>query len=194
MSRAVFLDRDGVINNLVIRDGRAEPPLHVEDFELLPEVRKACAMLTSEGYLLVVATNQPDVGRGILDGRTLLEMHHVMCRLLPIRRVEVSCDPLESPESLLRKPNPGMLFRAAEDLGIDLSRSYMVGDSWSDVECGRRAGCQTFYIDRGRQTRLRPASDFHARDLLDAARQIVTMNQNPAIENSAWEPALSGQV
>src|SRR5882757_10067320 len=138
--RAVFLDRDGVINAAEVRDGKPYPPKDAGDFHLLPGVAEACHLLHEAGFLLVVATNQPDVGRGQQDASVVQSMHQVMCDLLPIDRVEVCYDAGDH-ASEFRKPGPGMLFRAAGELNIDLSKSYMVGDRWCDVDCGRAAGC-----------------------------------------------------
>ena len=89
MKRAVFLDRDGVINRPVVRDGKPYPPATVEEFELLPGVAEACAELKAAGFLLVVATNQPDVGRGTERREEVEAMNAQMCAALPLDRVEV---------------------------------------------------------------------------------------------------------
>jgi D-glycero-D-manno-heptose 1,7-bisphosphate phosphatase len=172
-TRAVFLDRDGVINAAEVRDGRPYPPKKSEEFRLLPGVREACNLLRNSGFLLVVATNQPDVGRGRQNQSEVEDMHRVMCEALPIDRVEVCYDAGEH-ASEFRKPQPGMLLRAAGELSIDLSRSYMVGDRWRDVDCGHAAGCRTIFIDYGYTECLRTQPDFRAGDLLTAARLIIS--------------------
>src|ERR1700744_1063633 len=93
MVRAVFLDRDGVINRTFVREGKPYPPRSLEEFVILDGVRDACQELKARGFSLVVATNQPDVGRGILARAVVEEMHAEMCRKLPIDRVEVCYDP-----------------------------------------------------------------------------------------------------
>src|SRR5436190_3543711 len=94
MSRpAVFLDRDGVINRALIRDGKPFAATSLAEFEILPGVPEACARLKAAGFLLVVATNQPDVGRGTLKQEAVEALHEVMCRALPIDRVEVCYHP-----------------------------------------------------------------------------------------------------
>ena len=172
--RAVFLDRDGVLNRAIVRDGRPFPPLRMEDFELLPGVVEACALLRDAGFLLIVATNQPDVGRGLAEQKAVEEIHARMRAMLPIDRVEVCYDPGGDPPSEFRKPRPGMLLRAAEALGIDLARSFMVGDRWRDIDCGHSAGCKTILVDRGYAEDLRQPPDFRASSLLEAARLIVS--------------------
>ncbi len=171
--RAVFLDRDGVINRPVVREGKPYPPGTVAEFELLPGVEEACARLKAAGWLLVVATNQPDVGRGTQRKEEVEEMHAVMCARLPIDRVEVSYDPGQGVPSDFRKPAPGMLLRAAREMEIDLAASWMVGDRWRDVDCGVAAGCRTIFIDYGYDEKLRARPDFTVGSLLEAADVVL---------------------
>jgi len=172
--RAVFLDRDGVINRASERDGLPYPPASLADFEILPEVPAACAKLKAADFLLVVATNQPDVGRGTLDQSVVESIHAHMMNVLPIDRVEVCFHSGKDPnECDCRKPKPGMLLRAARELGLGLAQSWMVGDRWRDVDCGRAAGCKTIFIDRGYAEELRQKPDFSACDLGEAADIIL---------------------
>ena len=176
LRRAVFLDRDGVINRALVRDGKPYPPSVPTDFEILPGVAEACSLLKAAGFLLVVATNQPDVGRGTIRRETVEAMHAALCRTLPLDRVEVSYDSgSEQPPSEFRKPRPGMLLRAARELGIDLARSFMVGDRWRDIDCGRAAGCTTFLVDYGYDEPLRQPPDYRVNSLLEAADQILRL-------------------
>jgi transaldolase len=167
--RAVFLDRDGVINDTVVRDGKPYPPENAAAFKIMPGVPEACGTLKDAGFLLVVATNQPDVGRGIQTESVVRQMHDAMCAELPIDRVEVCYD---AADGRRRKPEPGMLLDAASDLNIDLKQSFMVGDRWRDIDCGNAAGCTTVLIDRGYDESLRTQPAFRSLDLRDAARQI----------------------
>lgn len=170
----VFLDRDGVINRALTRDGKPYPPSSLSEFELLPEVAEACKKLKAAGFLLVVVTNQPDVGRGTLSQSTVEAIHAFMCRQLPIDRVEVCYHPGKGQSDCdCRKPRPGMLLRAARDLEIDLGRSWMVGDRWRDIDCGHAAGCRTIFIDYKYDEALRHAPDFRAGNLLAAAELIL---------------------
>ena len=170
LRRAVFLDRDGVINRALERGGAPYPPTNVAEFEILPGVPEACAKLKQAGFLLVVATNQPDVGRGTLPRSVVEEIHARLRAQLPIDRVEVcfhagrgasDCD--------CRKPKPGMLLRAARELGIDPAQSWMIGDRWRDIDCGHAAGCRTVFIDYGYAEALRQKPDFSAGNLAAAA-------------------------
>lgn len=173
-ARAVFLDRDGVINRPLERDHKPFAPSSLAEFEILPEVPAACARLKTAGFLLVVATNQPDVGRGTLKKEIVEKIHaHLMARL-PVDRVEACFHPGQGVSDCdCRKPKPGMLLNAARALNIDLSQSWMVGDRWRDVDCGHAAGCRTIFIDRGYAEYLKRKPDFSARNLAEAADIIL---------------------
>ncbi len=175
MKRAVFLDRDGVINRPIVRDGKPFPPMRVEEFEMFPGVLEACTRLKDAGFLLVVATNQPDVGRGTLAREVVEAMHAKMSAALPLDRVEVCYDggAAHGQPSEFRKPAPGMLLHAARELGIDLTQSWMVGDRWRDVDCGAAAGCRTVFIDLGHAEELRAKPDFIVPDLPAAVDAIL---------------------
>jgi D-glycero-D-manno-heptose 1,7-bisphosphate phosphatase len=172
--RAVFLDRDGVVSRSVVRDGLPFAPTELKDFEILPEAPEACRRLKQAGYLLIVATNQPDVGRGTMKKEIVEAMHSEMCRQLPIDRVEVCYHPGRGQSNCdCRKPKPGLLLNAARELGIDLAQSWIVGDRWRDIDCGRAAGVRTIFIDRGYAESLKQIPDFRARDLAQAADIIL---------------------
>jgi D-glycero-D-manno-heptose 1,7-bisphosphate phosphatase len=179
LARAVFLDRDGVINRALEREAKPYPPRSLAEFEILPEVPAACAKLKAAGFLLIVVTNQPDVGRGTLKLKIVETIHAEMCRRLPIDRVEVCCHPGQgTSECDCRKPKPGMLLRAARELGIDLAQSWMVGDRWRDIDCGQAAGCRTIFIDHGYAEELRQKPHFSAGNLAEAADIILRESKN----------------
>lgn len=174
VQRAVFLDRDGVINRAVERDGKPYPPARLAELDILPGVPEALDRLKAAGYLLIVATNQPDVGRGTLAQPMVESMHASLCAQLPIDRVEVCYHPGRGLSDCdCRKPRPGMLIRAAREFGIDLARSWMVGDRWRDIDCGHSAGCRTIFIDRGYAEDLKQPPDLRVRSLSEAADAIL---------------------
>ncbi|HWD94466.1 MAG TPA: HAD family hydrolase [Verrucomicrobiae bacterium] len=174
LKRAVFLDRDGVVSRSIVRDGLPFAPTDLKDFEILPDAPEACRRLKQAGFLLIVATNQPDVGRGTMKKETVEAMHEKMCRELPIDRVEVCYHPGHGQSNCdCRKPKPGLLLNAARELEIDLAQSWMVGDRWRDIDCGHAAGCRTIFIDRGYTESLKQKPHFHARDLAQAADLIL---------------------
>lgn len=171
-ARAVFLDRDGVINEVVLREGKPYPPASVEALQILPGVPEALARLHEAGLKLVVVTNQPDVRTGTQRREVVEEMHARLTRELAIDDIRV-CYHVESDGCACRKPAPGMLQDAASALGLDLSRSFLVGDRWRDVGAGRAAGCRTFFIDRGYRESAAKDPDFVVSSLPEAAAIIL---------------------
>jgi D-glycero-D-manno-heptose 1,7-bisphosphate phosphatase len=172
--RAVFLDRDGVINEPKVIDGRPYPPSSIDEFIIIPGVEEACRRLKAAGFTLVVTTNQPDVGRGTLKQEVVESIHAHLCRALPVDRVEVCYHPGQGASDCdCRKPRPGMLVRAARELNIDLPASWMVGDRWRDIDCGHAAGCRTVFIDYGYDEPLKQMPDFRVKNLLEAAEAIL---------------------
>lgn len=143
---AVFLDRDGVIVVPHFRDGRSFAPRRLEDFEIYAEAAEDLAMLKAAGYQLVVVTNQPDVGNGLIPAAVVDTMHDRLRARLPIDAIKV-CMHGQAELCQCRKPSPRMIIEAAEELDIDLGRSVMVGDRASDVAAGAAAGCATIFID-----------------------------------------------
>jgi D-glycero-D-manno-heptose 1,7-bisphosphate phosphatase len=143
--RAVFLDRDGVLNRVVMRVGRPASPRSLEEVVLEPEASRAAAALREAGFLLFVVTNQPDLARGLLTAAVHTSI------VTRIREAVAPDDLMVCPHDdrhgcECRKPRPGMLMRLAERWGVDLASSYMVGDSWKDMEAGRAAGCRGILI------------------------------------------------
>jgi D-glycero-D-manno-heptose 1,7-bisphosphate phosphatase len=173
---AVFLDRDGTLNRPIIHNGKPYPPATVEEFTLFEGVAKSCARLKAAGFALIVATNQPDVGRGTQRQAEVEAIHSHLHRLIPaIDHIEVCYDvDCAAPPSPRRKPAPGMLFDAAQTLGLDLARSWMVGDRWRDIDCGHSAGCRTIFIDFGYDEKLRERPDFIVSNFPAAVGIILT--------------------
>jgi D-glycero-D-manno-heptose 1,7-bisphosphate phosphatase len=170
---AVFLDRDGVLNRSEVRDGKAYAPRRLEEFKLLPGVPKAVRALKEAGYLLIVATNQPDIGNGKVDPAIVAAMHERLRRLLPVDDIAM-CPHRQDENCPCRKPKAGMLTAAAQRFHIDLSRSFMVGDRWSDVVAGRTAGCYTVFVNRGYREDMQIAPDATVSSLPAAARLILS--------------------
>lgn len=144
--RAVFLDRDGVINRAIVRDGRPYPPATLKSFELLPGVKRTAQALRKAEFRIIVVTNQPDVSTGVQQLEVVESMHQYLLTEGICDAVKV-CYHIDEDNCNCRKPKPGMLFDAAHEWQLDLSKSYMVGDRWRDVVAGKAAGCYTFFID-----------------------------------------------
>ncbi len=172
---AVFLDRDGTLNVAVVRAGLPYPPGKLEEFTLLPGVEEGCRRLRDAGYVLVVVTNQPDVGRGEQIIENVESIHRRLLELLPIDRIEVCYDPGRGELSEFRKPRPGMILKAARELGLDLTRSWMVGDRWRDVDCGVNAGVRTVFIDYGYAEALRSRPTYSVADFPSAVEVILAV-------------------
>jgi len=172
--RAVFVDRDGTLNTQTVRDGKPYSPARLEDFTLFPGVPEACRAIKDAGFALVVATNQPDVGKGTLSREVVEAMHARLRALVPeIERIEVCYDTGLDGPSARRKPEPGMLLDAAAAMDIDLGRSWMIGDRWRDVNCGRRAGVRTVFIDFGYAEKLDLLPDYTAHSFTEAVAIVL---------------------
>jgi transaldolase len=177
---AVFLDRDGVLNRASIRDGTPHPPGSVAELEILPDVPEALDALRARGYSLIVVTNQPDVARGTVSRQTVVDINSHLQGKLKLDAV-LTCFHDNADNCDCRKPKPGLLFRAAQDLGIDLSSSFMVGDRALDVEAGRRAGCRTFFVDCNYTEAPPSRCDFRVSSLIEAANIILTTSDRAAV-------------
>lgn len=148
LKRAVFLDRDGVLNRAIVRDGKPFAPASPAEFEILPDAAACLAELKRLGFLLLVVTNQPEVARGTLAPAALEEMHAALRAQLPLDDI-LCCFHDDAAACECRKPRPGLLIEAARRYGIDLARSFLIGDRWRDIEAGAAAGCRTVWIDYG---------------------------------------------
>lgn len=152
--RAVFLDRDGVINQAIVREGKPFPPADLSELRILPGVPEALARLRAAGFRIVVVTNQPDVARGRQTREMVEHIHTALMTggahgaALPLDDIRV-CYHDDGDDCDCRKPAPEMLIAAARSMHLDLVASFMVGDRWRDIEAGRRAGCTTILIDYG---------------------------------------------
>ena len=174
---AVFLDRDGVLNRALVRDGLPYPPRDMAEVEILPGVSEALLALKAAGFILITVSNQPDVARGTLRRDTVDSINAYLAERMPMDRF-IMCYHDSGDGCACRKPKPGMLHEGAFEFNVDLSRSYMVGDRWRDVEAGKNAGCKTIFIDYGYDERQPESYDFVAGSLLEAAQIILSVEQD----------------
>jgi len=144
---AIFLDRDGVLNEAVMREGKPYPPARIEDFRIPDGTAAALAKLKQRDFLLLVVSNQPDVARGAQRREVVEQMASRLRAELPLDGV-LTCYHDDQDNCDCRKPRPGMMLDAAKKYGLNLSRSYMIGDRWRDIDAGAKAGCKTIWIDR----------------------------------------------
>lgn len=171
---AVFLDRDGVLSIPNVVNNKPYAARSVGDFRLYPDLIVPLQRLKQAGFLLVVVTNQPDIANGLNTQAEVEAMHAIMCKALPIDHVEV-CYHADRDDCSCRKPKPGMMLQAAERLGIDLSRSFMLGDQWRDIAAGDAAGCYTLLLDRGYDETLsvQPSTAVHS--IIQAVDEILAI-------------------
>lgn len=170
--QAVFLDRDGVLNETPPRAGAPRPPQSPAELALLPGVEEACASLRGAGWLLIVVTNQPEIARGTLSRESVEAVNQSLRERLHLDDVMV-CPHDDDDRCLCRKPGDGMLREAAVRWSVNLGASYMVGDRWRDVEAGRRAGCLTIHVERHYDERPPEAPDYIVSNLAGAAELIL---------------------
>ncbi|HXC47675.1 MAG TPA: HAD family hydrolase [Candidatus Sulfotelmatobacter sp.] len=171
--KAVFLDRDGVLNQVVLRNGKPYPPATAAELVLAPHAKAALGELRAQGFLLLVVTNQPDVAKGITTRTLVEEINRKLAAELPVDDIFV-CYHQDKDHCDCRKPKPGMILEGARKHNVDLAESFMVGDRWRDVESGQNAGCRTVFIDGGyeEQQPARPA-DVRVHSLKEAADWIL---------------------
>jgi D-glycero-D-manno-heptose 1,7-bisphosphate phosphatase len=172
----VFLDRDGVLDRVQIREGVAYPPASLAEVEILPGVAEATALLRAAGFVLLGITNQPDVSRGTQRRAVIEQINARLAAQLSLQAV-YTCYHDDADRCACRKPKPGLILRAAADYNIDVRRSFMIGDRWSDIAAGQAAGCKTFLLRRSYSQCERCSADFEAEDLLDAAHRILSADQ-----------------
>jgi D-sedoheptulose 7-phosphate isomerase len=177
LERAVFLDRDGVLNRSILRNGKSYPPASLAELEVTPGAKQALDSLKASGYKLLVVTNQPDVARGITTAETVEEINRHIASVLPVDDIFV-CTHTDEDRCECRKPKGGMLKDAAHRHNIDLAASFMIGDRWRDVEAGQNAGCRTILIDDGYKERepVRPP-DARVKSLPEAVDWILERSQ-----------------
>lgn len=169
---AVFLDRDGVLNEAVVRDGKPYPPASAAETRIVEGAPAALAKLKALGLLLIVVTNQPDVSRETQNIATVEAIHARLLRELPVDDF-ISCFHDDRDDCVCRKPKPGLIRMGAERHGVDPAISFMVGDRWRDIDAGRAAGCRTVWIDRGYRERGPSAPpDAHVASIGEAAEWI----------------------
>lgn len=170
--KAIFLDRDGVLNDTIVRMGKPRAPYSLEELRLFAGVEEATNRFKNAGYLLIIVTNQPDVARGWVDRSIVEAINHRIVQELRIDDLQV-CYHTEKDACLCRKPKPGMLLNARDRWNIDMTLSFMIGDRNSDIEAGQNAGCRTVLVGEGEESGGAFVPDYCASSLLEAAEQIL---------------------
>ncbi len=172
LTKTIFLDRDGVINQPHIIDGKSYAPHSIKDFTLIAGVEEALKELKAAGFLIFVVTNQPDVGKGICNQSDIEEIHDFLLNHLPIDDVFV-CYHTDEDQCDCRKPLPGLLNQAAQQYPVDFNNSFLVGDRWKDIEAGQYMGCITMFIDYGYAEKKPKHMDYTIQSLFEAKNIIL---------------------
>lgn len=171
--RAIFLDRDGVLNHAVVKNGKPYPPASVHELTVPEDAAHTLHALKATGFLLIGATNQPDVARGISTQASIEAINTKLMEILPLDEIRV-CYHDDKDQCHCRKPLAGLLTDAALQHGIDLKNSYMIGDRWKDIEAGQLAGCKTIWLKQHYQEKEpKQAADLIAANLTEAAAWIL---------------------
>lgn len=171
--RAVFLDRDGVLNCAMVKDGKPYPPASLAELQILPEAPDALAALRAAGFFLIGVTNQPDVARGTQRKEIVEAINAALLAALPLSEILV-CYHDDRDGCSCRKPQPGLLLQAATRYALALADSFLIGDRWRDMEAGRRAGCKTIFLEYDYDERRTESSpDYSVRSLREAAAWIL---------------------
>jgi len=155
MKKAVFLDRDGVVNRLIARNGEFFSPRQLSDLHIVEDAENCLRRLQRAGFLNIVVTNQPEIARGLLNRETLDAIHRRLRAMLALDGILV-CPHDDKDGCSCRKPKPGMLLAAADQWELDLAASFLIGDRGKDVAAGREAGCCTVLIDCPYNRDVRP--------------------------------------
>jgi D-glycero-D-manno-heptose 1,7-bisphosphate phosphatase len=164
-----------VLNRAFVRNGRPYPPKDLSELQILPQVPEALQMLKAVGFDLIVVTNQPDVARGTTKYEVVDAINNRLQTELSLDEV-VACFHDDGDDCDCRKPKPGMLLRMEKERGIDLRRSFLVGDRWRDIEAGIAAGCKTIFLDHGYSERNPAAqADYVCKTLFQAVAWIKAM-------------------
>jgi D-glycero-D-manno-heptose 1,7-bisphosphate phosphatase len=175
LQKTIFLDRDGVINQPQIINGKSYAPKTFKDFKLLSRVEEALFDLKKAGFWLFVVTNQPDVGKGIHQQSDIEAMHNFLLTHLPIDDI-FTCYHTDEDQCLCRKPLPGLLMQAQKIYPVDFQNSFMIGDRWKDIDAGRAVGCKTLFIDYGYNEKQPCNMDYKVKSLLEAKNIILGAN------------------
>lgn len=153
MNRAVFLDRDGIVNKAIVKDGKPYPPKDVNQIHFIKYFQNVMNRLKKEGFKVFVFTNQPDVARGTQTKEQVEKINNYIFKKLPIDKI-YCCYHDDKDNCECRKPKPGMILQAAKEFDIDLKKSWVIGDRSKDIEAGIAAGCKTIFVDYGYKEKL----------------------------------------
>jgi D-glycero-D-manno-heptose 1,7-bisphosphate phosphatase len=177
MNSGVFLDRDGVVNKIILKERRPYSPRELDQLEILEGVRDAVQIFQKLRFKVVVITNQPEISRGLITEDLTIEMHNKIREETGIESFYF-CRHDDFHDCECRKPKAGMLLKAAEELNLDFSQSYLVGDRWKDIHAGQKVGCKCYFIDN-HYDEPRPILPFHTVKSLYEAAILIRESRTP---------------
>tara|TARA_B100000530_G_C15725700_1_gene395741 strand:- start:72 stop:614 length:543 start_codon:yes stop_codon:yes gene_type:complete len=177
IKKAIFLDRDGVLVIPIFKNGRSYAPLELNDFKVFPDAKESIKKLKMLGFKIIVITNQPDIHDNILTKEIVDEMNLILKKKVDYDDIEVCYDKIAS--SPRRKPNPGMIYDSAQKWNINIKESYLIGDRFSDIEAGIKAGCKgNIFIDYNYTSETSPTKqDYSCSTLSEAANWIFEIEK-----------------
>jgi D-glycero-D-manno-heptose 1,7-bisphosphate phosphatase len=170
-NKAIFLDRDGVLNKAIIRNKKPYPPSCLSELEIIPGVYEGLQLLKHSGFKLIVISNQPDVSRGTLKIESVNEINNSIIEQLKIDEV-ICCFHDDIDNCDCRKPKTGMILEALKKWDIDLSLSYLIGDRWRDIETAKNIGVPSILINYDYDEK-KVSADFECSNLEEAANFIL---------------------
>ena len=174
--KAVFLDRDGVLNEVFVKNGKSYAPRTFSAFKLYPNIKKYCKKLKKKGYLLIIVTNQPDVASGLLEFKELKRMNSFLKQEINYDKIYISYS--TSDKSYFKKPNPGMLKKAQKEFNLDINNCYLIGDRWKDIEAAEKISCKAIFINRNYKEKKPNYQKTSVKSFAAAAKYILKKNEN----------------
>jgi len=175
-NKAIFLDRDGVINKIIMRNGKPSSPWKLKEFEILPDVKECLVAFKKMGFLNIIFTSQPDISRGFLQIEDLEKMHEIIDKTLLVDEIRF-CPHDDKDNCSCRKPKPGLILEAVQKWSIDLRESYVIGDTWKDIGAGKAVGCKTFLLRREYNKGFQKDYDFEVSNLKKTVEIIKKLNK-----------------
>ena len=172
MNKALFLDRDGILNEATERDGQFGSPRAFSDLELIEDAKHLVIAAKKLNYLTVVITNQPDLGRKKMDAAELEKMHDLLRKEFLIDGIEICISGVDS--DYRRKPNPGMLLDAARKHRISLKDSFFLGDGQKDIIAGRKAGVRTILLETHYNSDIHGMGDYNCK----TTKEVINLLRN----------------
>ena len=179
MKKAIFLDRDGVINKAIVKNGLPTPPNLLDELKILPGVKESILKLKKLNFVCIVVTNQPDVSRRKINKNTVIKINNFLKKKIKLDDIFV-CYHDDKDNCNCRKPKPGLLLQAGKKWNVDFKKSFMIGDRWKDIQAGENVGCKTIYLDYSYKD-IKPKNPDFVTDTLLNAVYLIEKLQNKKV-------------